>query len=97
MKRILSVVLVSVLVAGCAVHTASDRQPGPDDESGTVAADVWYVPGKALVCGGAALLSFVTLGMTFGLEYEAASEIMHGGCSGPWFASPQEVRDAARR
>ena len=33
MKRILSVVLVSVLVAGCAVHTASDRQPAPSPSS----------------------------------------------------------------
>jgi len=96
MMRTLSVVLVMILVTGCAAHVATQPQPGLDDGIGASAADVWYVPGRALACAGAAALSVVTMTVTFGQEYETASEIMHGGCSGPWLVRPQEIRDAAR-
>ena len=95
MVRLLSMVLLTVLLTGCAAHVASQPQPLEDDYRGTTVANFWYVPGKAIVCGGAAVLSAVTMTATFGLEYETASQIMHGGCSGPWFASPQRVRDGA--
>jgi hypothetical protein len=96
MVRTLSVVLIMILVAGCAAHVVTRPQPETDDRVGASAADVWYVPGRALVCVGAAALSVVTMTVTFGQEYETASEIMHGGCSGPWLVRPQEIRDAAR-
>jgi hypothetical protein len=96
MMRILSVVLIGVLAAGCAAHVATKPQPAVDDAVGASMADVWYVPGRALACVGAAALSVVTMTVTFGQEYETASEIMHGGCSGPWLVRPQEIRDAAR-
>jgi len=96
MMRILSVVLMVVLVTGCAVHSRTAPQVEADDTRGADAANVWYVPGRALVCAGAGLLAGVTLTVTFGQEYETASEIMHGGCSGPWFSSPQDIRNAAR-
>ena len=95
MMRSLSAVLMVLLLAGCAMHTRTQPQPEADDRIGADVANVWYVPGRAMVCAGAALLSVVTMTMTFGQEYETASEIMHGGCSGPWLASPQEIRDAA--
>lgn len=96
MVRLLSAALIVVLAAGCAVHTRSDPQPRPlsDDRSGAVLADIWHVPGRAMACAGAAALSIVTMTVTFGYEYETASQIMHGGCSGPWLASPREIRDA---
>jgi hypothetical protein len=94
MRRTLSVVLMAVLVAGCAAHLKTDPRPTTDDGIGASGADVWYVPGRALVCAGAAALSVVTMTVTFGQEYETASEIMHGGCSGPWLVRPQEIRDA---
>jgi hypothetical protein len=94
--RPLSVLLVMVFLAGCAAHVATKPQPELDDGVGASVADVWYVPGRALVCVGAAALSVVTMTVTFGQEYETASEIMHGGCSGPWLVRPQEIRDAAR-
>src|SRR5215813_2276711 len=94
MMRAAATVLSVVLLAGCAVHTRTAPEPGSDDTVGADGSNVWYVPGRALVCAGAGLLSVVTLTVTFGQEYETASEIMHGGCSGPWFSSPQEIRDA---
>jgi hypothetical protein len=97
MARLMSAVLAIVMLSGCAAHVATQPQPLADDRLGAGVADAWYVPGKALACGGAALLSAVTMTVTFGLEYETASQIMHGGCSGPWVASPQVVRDGGSR
>jgi hypothetical protein len=99
MIRMLSVVLIAVLLTGCAAHVRSDPQPRPlaDDRSGAVLADIWHVPGRAATCAGAAVLSIVTMTVTFGYEYETASQIMHGGCGGPWLASPQAIRDAGVR
>jgi hypothetical protein len=92
MKRTSTALLLALLLTGCAVHTTARPQPEADDDTGATVASVWTVPGRALVCGGAAVLSAVTMTVTFGLEYETASQIMHGGCSGPWVASPQIVR-----
>ncbi len=97
MKRPLATLLIVLCLAGCAVHTSSVPGPAAEDRLGAGVADAWYVPGKALACGGAALLSAVTMTVTFGLEYETASQIMHGGCSGPWLASPQVVRNGGSR
>ena len=96
MRRTLSVVLMAVLVTGCAAHLKTDPQPLADDVTGATAANAWYIPGRAFVCVLASTLSFLTLTATFGQEYETASEIMHGGCSGPWQVQPQEIRDAVR-
>jgi hypothetical protein len=96
MTRFLHFLLVGVLLTGCAAHKLSDPQPRAlaDDRSGAVLADIWHVPGRAMACAGAAALSVVTMTVTFGYEYETASQLMHGGCSGPWLASPREIRDA---
>ena len=94
-RRLVSMALLTVMLSGCAAHVASQPQPLEDDYTGATAADIWYIPGRAIVCGGAAVLSAVTMTLTFGMEYRTASTIMHGGCSGPWTASPQVVRNAA--
>jgi len=96
MIRALSLVLVVVLAAGCAAHVSSRPEAGSDDQVGADAVNIWYVPGRALGCAASAIMSFITLTVTFGQEYETVSEIMHGGCSGPWSVPAQEVRNAAQ-
>jgi hypothetical protein len=100
MKRqsVVSFMLLTALVAGCATHrppmTADGRALSADDEAGSVVTNFWYVPGRALVCGGAGILSGVVLTMTLGQSYEDASQIMHGGCSGPWIVRASDIRQA---
>ena len=62
------------------------------DETGSIAANVWYVPGSALVCGLGAMSAGVVMTLTLGQSYEQASQIMHGGCSGPWVLQPSDLR-----
>jgi hypothetical protein len=90
--------LAAMLASGCALHTppapSDARQPGTDDNVGAAVANVWYVPGRALLCGAGATISAVVMTVTLGQAYDSASELMHGGCSGPWLVSPGGIRQA---
>jgi hypothetical protein len=99
-RRVVSLVLVVLAFAGCANHmrpavaTAPAPAPEADDAAGAIAADLWYVPGRALVCGGSAVIAGVVMTLTLGQSYDSASQVMHGGCSGPWVVRPRDVRQA---
>ena len=90
--------LVTILVAGCATHTApapvDGRVPSVDDEIGGIVANLWYVPGRALLCGLGAMSAGVVMTLTMGQSYEDASQLMHGGCSGPWVVRSTDIRQA---
>jgi hypothetical protein len=93
--RFPSILLGAVLLTGCAVHTKSgEPRVQMDDHVGAGVANVWYVPGRALVRGGSAVLAGVVMTLTLGQSYDSASELMHGGCSGPWKIGPREIREA---
>lgn len=95
-RRIVSLAVLAILVAGCASHTppapANGRMPDTDDDVGSIAANVWYVPGRALVCGLGAISAGLVMTLTLGQSYEEASQLMHGGCSGPWVVGPIDIR-----
>jgi hypothetical protein len=95
-RRIVSLTLVVIFVVGCASHTppapANGRMPDTDDEIGSITANVWYAPGRALVCGLGAISAGLVMTLTLGQSYEEASQLMHGGCSGPWVVGPIDIR-----
>jgi hypothetical protein len=95
-QRVVGFMLLASLLAGCATHTGptpmDGRVPDADDEAGSIAANIWYVPGRGLVCGLGALSAGVVMTLTLGQSYEQASQIMHGGCSGPWVLQPSDLR-----
>ena len=105
-QRVASFMLVAALVAGCAAHrapepaawrsptTADGRVLAPDDEIGAIAANIWYAPGRALLCGGSATMAGLIMTLTLGQSYDSASALMHGGCSGPWLVRPADIRQA---
>jgi hypothetical protein len=90
--------LAAALVAGCATHRpplpTAERPPAADDQVGMVVANFWYAPGRALVCGGAGVMAGVIMTMTLGQSYDEASQLMHGGCSGPWIVRARDIRAA---
>ena len=99
MKRpLMIVILFAMLATGCAAHTApapvDGRQVGSDDNLGATVANIWYVPGRGLLCGAAGILSGFVLFLTAGHNYDSASLLMHGACSGPWLVRPSDVRNA---
>jgi uncharacterized protein YceK len=97
--------LVVLLFSGCAATTTAARpdaggaQPASSDdfERGADAANIWYVPGRALTCFGSGVLAFVTMTLTFGQGYDTAAQLMTGGCGGPWTLQAQDIRDAVPR
>jgi hypothetical protein len=97
-RSVVSLMLVAALLAGCATHrppaAADGRVPMSDDEAGSVAANILYVPGRGLLCGTSGLMAGVVMLVTFGQAYDSASELLHGGCSGPWLLGPSEIRQA---
>ena len=96
--RLAIAVLVTILVSGCVAHMPpplpDGRAPAADDAAGSVAANILYVPGRGILCGGSALLAGVTMLVTLGQEYDGASQLMHGGCSGSWLLGPKDIRQA---
>ena len=97
-RRLTILVLVAALIAGCAAHTppapVNGRAPAADDEAGSIAANLLYAPGRGLLCGGSALMAGLVMVVTMGQSYDTASELMHGGCSGPWIVRPSDIRQA---
>ncbi len=97
-RSVVSLALVAALVAGCATHRppapVDGRVPMSDDASGSVAANILYVPGRGLLCGASGLMAGVVMLVTFGQAYDSASELLHGGCSGPWVLGPSDIRQA---
>ena len=93
-RGLVTIVLAATLLGGCAMHYAPDRRPAADDRRGAAIANVWYVPGRALVCGTSALLAAGAMTLTLGHVHEGASQVMHGGCAGPWSVHAEEVREA---
>lgn len=93
---IVSLGLVALLLVGCASHqapaSANGHVPDSDDEIGSTVANIWYVPGRGLICGLGAVSAGLILTLTLGQSYEEASQIMHGGCSGPWVVGPVDIR-----
>jgi len=77
-------------------ETLKASQSGEQDrakyEAGAVVANVFYVPGKAFVCGFGAFGAVAVLLLTAGTGYKAASGIVHEGCGGKWALGPDDVR-----
>lgn len=98
-RRLVTLLLIATVAAGCAAHRPPPPMDGPpvgtDDKAGAIAADVFYVPLRGVVCGATAILSGVVMLITLGHGYDSASELMHGACSGPWVVSASEIRRAA--
>lgn len=99
--RLLAAVLlvVALILVGCATHRGPVRTTEParhdgGDRAAAAVSNLWYVPGRAIVCGASAVLSGAIMTLTLGHSYDDATQIMRGGCSGPWTVQPTDIRRA---
>jgi hypothetical protein len=97
-NRSIALILIVGFLAACAAHKpptpGDERTAAADDGTGAVVANLWYVPGRALLCGSTAVIAGVVMTVTLGQSYDSASELMHGGCSGPWTLRANDIRQA---
>jgi hypothetical protein len=99
-NRWMAGLLASLLIGTC-VHTswAEDtstvrKAPGAGATAAAVASDVFYVPGKAIVCGASGVLWIATMALTFGALYQEAADFVKGGCGGKWVLTGEDIKPA---
>src|SRR5262249_13646825 len=97
--RLVTSILIAILASGCAMHTpppVMDARPvGTDDKVGAVAANLWYVPSRAFLCGVGTTISALVMTVTLGQGYDSASAIMHGGSNVPFGLQTTSLSPAA--
>jgi len=96
-SRVLATLLVVVAI-GTSTLEGWAGDPAPANEAGSTAAavvsDVFYVPGKAIVCGASGVLWVATMALTFGALYQEAADLVRGGCGGTWVLTGQDIKPA---
>jgi hypothetical protein len=98
--RFVAALLTSLLIAtGTLESRAADTSPAdkPAGAGATAAAavsDVFYVPGKAVVCGVSGVLWVATMALTLGTLYDEAADFVKGGCGGRWVLTGDDIKPA---
>jgi hypothetical protein len=98
MNRLIAA-LLALLLMGTAVPTgwAAETSEPPTAGANAAAAigDVFYVPGKAIVCGMSGVLYVTTMVLTFGALYQEATDFVRGGCGGKWVLTGEDIKPPA--
>jgi len=72
--------------------TARTGRPSAAAQTGAALIDVFYVPGKAILCTTSVVFDTVILALTFGSAYRAAAAIANEGCGGKWYITGADLR-----
>jgi hypothetical protein len=66
-------------------------------QAGAVVTNIFLVPGRAITCVLGGVVGIVTLGLTLGTAYRAASGAVHEGCGGKWVVTGDDLRPEPRQ
>ena len=61
---------------------------------GAGVANVFFVPGKVVLCGMSSVFSLTLLAITFGNAYREAAGVAREGCGGKWTLVGEDLRPA---
>jgi hypothetical protein len=100
-SRWIAALLVVLLIGtGAPTAWADERSQSTEPTAGATAAavvsDIFYVPGKAIVCGASGVLWVATMAVTFGALYQEATDFVKGGCGGKWVLTGEDIKPAAQ-
>ena len=91
--------LLTVLLIGIGVLESRASDPSPADQpvgagatAAAVVSDVFYVPGKAAVCGVSGVVWVATMALTLGTLYNEATNFVKGGCGGRWLLTGEDIK-----
>ena len=94
MKRCIATLVVSLLIATAAPTSWADPEPaGPGANAAAAVSDVFYVPGKAVVCGVSGVLWIGTMALTLGTLYQESNDFVKGACGGKWVLTGEDIKE----
>ena len=97
-RRWIVILLASLLIGSSAVTSWAEETPqgkeapGAGATAAAAASDVFYVPGKAIVCGASGVLWVATMVLTLGNLYQEAADFVKGGCGGQWVLTSEDMK-----
>lgn len=96
--RLLAGLLTLLLIGACALQSHAEdtfqtkEGPGAGATAAAAVSDVFYVPGKAIVCGVSGVVWVATMAITFGTLYQEAADFVKGGCGGQWVLTGEDIK-----
>jgi hypothetical protein len=75
--------------------SATPDRYSPAYDAGAALADVFYIPGKAVLCAIGFSVGITVLVITVGSGYRAASAVGREGCGGKWVLTGNDLRPGA--
>lgn len=94
MKRCIAALLVSLLIATAAPTSWADPEPvGPGANAAAAVSDVFYAPGKAIVCGVSGVLWIGAMALTLGTLYQESNDFVKGACGGKWILTGEDIKE----
>jgi hypothetical protein len=94
-RRVVALLALLLIITGAPTGWADERSkeaPGAGADAAAALADVFYVPGKAIVCGVSGALYIATMALTFGALYQEATDFVKGGCGGKWVLTGEDIK-----
>src|SRR6476660_7251266 len=71
----------------------SDQPPGAGATAAAAVSDVFYVPGKAIVCGVSGVLWVGAMALTLGTLYQESNDFVKGACGGKWILTGEDIKE----
>lgn len=98
--RLCAIVLIATLsLYGPASNLAwaqsappAPQKPGAGEAVAAGFSNLFYIPGKAMVCGTTGLIWLSIMVLTFGHLYNDAAHFVRSGCTGKWVLSGEDMR-----
>ena len=88
-RSIAAVLILVLAVTGANVAAAEDSAGAT---AAAVVGDIFYVPGKAIVCGLSGLGYVIAMALTFGALYQESTDFVKGGCGGQWVLTGEDIK-----
>ena len=94
-RSIAAALILVLVVTGARITSAEGTSPTMSTSGSATAAaasNVFYVPGKAIVCGLSGLGWVIAMTLTFGFLYQESADFVRGGCGGQWVLTGDDIK-----
>ena len=100
-RWIATLLVSSFLIGTCAPQgwaedTSQARGAAGEGATAAAVSNIFYVPGKAIVCGMSGVLWAATMALTFGALYQESTDFVKGGCGGQWVLTGDNIIKPAK-